>query len=464
MKQTATQVVKTLQDAGFQAVFAGGCVRDMLLNRVPNDYDVATDATPDQVEKLFDKTVAVGKSFGVVVVLKNSFEVEVATFRNDGQYSDGRHPENVTFSTMEKDAKRRDFTMNALFLDPVTNVLYDFVNGEQDLKDKVLKFVGDPYNRLTEDKLRMLRTVRFAARYGFTVDPNSWDAVKQNADQIDQVSNERVFSELTKMFVSNHPDQALDLLYEAGLLQEVLPEVFALKKVEQGLKYHWREARVCKLGSFEPFEPFDPNNSEHLDPEKYVLDRGDTFVHTKLVMTFTRPDPVMRWGALLHDVGKPSTFRMRKGNHTFYGHEEVGEKLADKVLRRFKTSNEFRAAVTYLVRDHMRFFNVSKMKTATLKRMFREPFYLDLQELHKADVQSSDGNLAMYEYAVEKYAELSKSLKLEPLLSGYDLMALGLKPGPVFKKLLRDVETLQLENKLTTKDQALEYVKEHNNE
>lgn len=425
MEKTATQIVKKLQEAGFKAVFAGGCVRDSLLALTPKDYDVATSATPDQVEALFDKTLAIGKSFGVIVVLENGYSIEVATFRTDGNYSDGRRPDSVKFSTMEEDAKRRDFKINGMFFDPISGICHDYVGGRQDLENRVIKFIGNPYDRIADDKLRMLRAIRFAVKYDFTISETSFDAIKQQADQIYQVSPERIFEELTKMFILDNPGKALDLLYESGLLQQILPEVAVLKGVEQGKKYH---------------------------PE------GSVFIHSKLVMFFVKNDPILRWSALLHDIGKKTTFRIRQGRPTFYGHEEAGSIAANKIILRFKASNEFRATVVCLVRNHMKFFNITNMKKATLKRLFREPFYLSLQELHKADLLGSCGELLTYNYACTKYNELSNELEQKLLISGYDLIALGLKPNPEFKKILRNVETLQLEGKLTSKEEALEYV------
>jgi len=425
--QLATQIVITLQANGFKAVLAGGCVRDSFLNLVSEDYDIATDATPDEIEALFPHTIPVGKSFGVVVVVLEGIEFEVATFRSDGTYSDGRRPDTITFTTMEEDAKRRDFTINGLFHDPVTAITYDFVGGMVDLKNRVLRFIGNPHERIEEDKLRMLRFIRFALRFALSMDAASCGAINKHATDIKQISAERIGEELVKIFTGPSPDKALELLHESGLLQEVLPEVAALKGLEQGEKYH---------------------------PE------GNVFEHTKLVMKAVAPSMIRRFGALLHDVGKPSAFRMRDGKHTFYGHETLGADIADHILKRLKFSNEDRAAVVYLVRNHMRFFNIERMKTAKIKKLFREPLYFDLQELHKADVEGSNKDLSTYYVAVERYAELCATLAPPKLLTGYDLLALGLKQGPHFKTILSKVEDLQLENILNTKEEALAYVQQ----
>ena len=430
MKQHAIEIVKKLQNAGYEAVFAGGCVRDMLLNRTPHDIDIATSAEPQEVELLFEKTVPVGKSFGVVRVLVDGFEFEVATFRMDGNYSDGRRPDNVEFCSMEEDAKRRDFTINGMFYDPVAVKLLDFVGGEDDLDNGVLKFIGKPALRIKEDKLRLLRALRFQAQLGFEfeLEAESWKAVVHHAAKVKEVSVERVFEELTKMFLCKHPAAVLRQLQNSTLLVHLLPEVGHLINTQQGEQYH---------------------------PE------GDVFEHTCLVMVHTPPDPVLRWSALLHDIGKPNTYAVRKHKHTFYGHESVGAVIADKMLRRFKCSNEFKANVISLVKSHMYFFNMKQMKKHTLKRFFRQPFYQQAQMLHRADLLGSCGDLTTYHFAVKKFAELCETLNPPPVLSGYDLIVLGYKPGPTYRQILTAVENQQLSGKLTTYEEAVQFVQDN---
>jgi len=424
----AIPIIETLRNAGFQAVFAGGCVRDRLLGLKPKDIDITTDATPEQVEELFEKTITVGKQFGVIKVIgKKGLDLDVATFRKEGNYTDDRHPESVTFCSMKEDAYRRDFTINGMFYDPTEDKLIDFVGGQADLLEGVIRFIGNPHKRIAEDKLRMLRALRFATRLNFTIEKDSYAAIVLFAKEILKVSSERIFDELTKMFTSDAPDKALDLLQDTGLLKYILPEVQKLVGVEQGEKYH---------------------------PE------GNTFFHTKLVMKYSLPTEEARWGALLHDIGKPTTFRIRKGRPTFYGHEDVGADLADNVMRRMKVKNAFRTAVVYLVKDHMKFFSVQNMKLATVKRFMREPLFMNLLALHKADILGSNGDLQNYNYAYTKYAELAQDLNPPALLTGYDLLNMNLTSGPLFKKILKKVETQQLENKLKTKEDAINFAQQ----
>ena len=429
LEQTAIEIIKKLQNAGFQAVFAGGCVRDKLLNHIPKDYDIATNATPSDIKKYFN-TLPLGENFGVIVVLMNNFQFEVATFRKDGVYLDGRHPENVTFATMEEDANRRDFTINALFYDPIKNKIYDYTNGINDLKNGVIRFVGDPYKRINNDKLRLLRAIRFASKYNFTFAPKTQKSLIDSAHQIDLkkfVTPERIREELVKMFTHSYPEKALQLLYDTTLLKQILPEVANLKGVEQSKEYH---------------------------PE------GDVFQHTKNVLKYIAPTTIKRLGALFHDIGKYDTFKIRKGRPTFYGHENVGAELTDKIMKRLKFSNEIRNAVVHLVKNHMKFLHASKMKTSTLKKFLRDPLYLDLLELHYADTMGSNKNFETYNFCVKKKIEFANTLSIK-LLTGRDLLALGLPQGSLYRKLLNMVENLQLEGKLTTKKEALEFIRNY---
>src|SRR5215831_3397733 len=379
-KQHATAIIRTLREHGFQAYLCGGCVRDLLLGRPPADYDVATDATPQQVMRIFPETYAVGAQFGVVLVPIPQADgteasvaervpaptdlalapakdqaIEVATFRSDVGYSDGRHPDRVLFSRDPRsDVERRDFTINGLLLDPMSNEVLDYVGGRADLAAQVVRAIGDPERRFAEDKLRMLRAVRFAARFGYAIAPPTFAAIRLLASQIDQVSQERVRDELTKMLTEGHAHRAFQLLDDSGLLREVLPEISAMKGVEQPPQYH---------------------------PE------GDVFVHTLLLLkNLPHPTPrTLAWGALLHDVGKPPTFRVAPDRIRFDGHVEVGVKMAEAICRRLRFSNEETEQILALVENHMRFADVLRMKESTLKKFLRMPHFAEHLELHRID-------------------------------------------------------------------------------
>lgn len=485
MWPAAYKTVQTLKAAGYQAVFAGGCVRDLYLCRMPKDIDIATSAKPWEVELLFPKSIAIGKAFGVITVQQGSFSFEIATFRKDGHYEDGRHPESVEFCEMEEDAKRRDFTINGLFYDPnQEDPMYfqlerviDYVGGIEDLRKGVIRFIGDPKERIREDKLRMLRAIRFAARYNFRIELASMKAIWNNASSILQVSAERIREEILQILCSPKPYDALQAFMDSGLLPYVLPEVSQLVGVKQGTKYHWKEAKIQKIIRYTrvlsvisvkrrilelgPYESFDPNNPEHLDPEKYIFHPGDAWEHTKIVTSYVPSTPVMRIAALLHDIAKPQTFKIRHERPTFYGHEDRGEIIAREILTRLKCSNDFIAEVTWLVRNHMKFFQIKNMKRATLIKLFRQPYFLSLLDLHYADIMGSNGDLNQWNYAKEKYEELKSSFNPVALLNGDDLTALGFTPGPLYRDILRHVETLQLEGALKTPEAAKEFVLQH---
>lgn len=446
IREHAIQIVRLLRAAGYQAYLCGGCVRDLLLGREPADYDVTTDATPKEVMRLFPETYAVGAQFGVVLIPlpEDSFEglpaedaqfsdhpnvVEVATFRSDIGYSDGRHPDQVRFSqNPQEDVERRDFTINGLLLDPMSNDVLDFVGGREDLKQRVVRAIGDPERRFTEDKLRMLRAVRFAARFDYEIEPLTFAAIQKLASQIHQVSRERVRDELTKMLTEGQARSAFLLLDKSGLLREVLPEVDAMKGVEQPPQYH---------------------------PE------GDVFVHTLLLLErLPRPVPrTLAWGALLHDVGKPPTFRVAPDRIRFDGHVEVGVKMAERICRRLRFSNDDTEQIVALVNNHMRFADVPRMKESTLKRFMRLPRFDEHLELHRLDCQSSHGDLTTYNLTREKLLEIpAENIRPAPLLTGKDLIAAGYEPGPQFKEILSIVEDAQLEGKLLSREQAIEFV------
>ncbi|HUK47226.1 MAG TPA: CCA tRNA nucleotidyltransferase [Terriglobales bacterium] len=465
-KSFAITIVRTLRDRGHQAFLVGGCVRDLLLGREPADYDVATDATPDEVMRIFPETYAVGAQFGVVLVpvpgrgneasSSNSVDsskrhsepalvgeesavpghchkscVEVATFRCDIGYSDGRHPDSVRFSRdPREDVRRRDFTINGLLLDPLTNEVLDYVHGQQDIKSKIIRAIGDPELRFTEDKLRMLRAMRFASRFEYEIESATFAAIQKLASQIDQVSRERVRDELTRMLTEGHARRAFELLDHTGLLRQVLPEIDAMKGVEQPPEFH---------------------------PE------GDVFVHTLLMLEkLLHPCPaVLAWGVLLHDVGKPPTFRRAPDRIRFDEHARVGTKMAEAICRRLRFSQDEIKQISALVANHMRFMDVERMNSSTFKKFIRLPQFDQHLELHRIDCQSSHRNLRLYNFTREKIKELPpEEIRPRPLLTGDDLVAAGYSPGPYFKEILSAVEDAQLDGRLHSSSEAKQFVRQ----
>lgn len=445
MVQTfAISIIQTLRQHGFQAYLAGGCVRDLLLQRAPADFDVATSATPRQVMQIFPETYAVGARFGVVLVplpeserenalasaMPKAQVIEVATFRSDLGYSDGRHPDEVRFSQdPREDAARRDFTINGMMLDPVTGEVLDFIGGQEDLNAGIIRAIGEPARRFAEDKLRMLRAVRFAARFDYQIENETLAAIESHARDIQVVSRERVRDEITKMLTEGHGRRAFLLLDQTGLLAQVLPEISAMKGVEQPPEYH---------------------------PE------GDVFMHTLLLLDYLpQPcSPTLAWGALLHDVGKPATFRVAPDRIRFDGHVDVGVKIAEAVCDRLRFSKHDTAQILALVDNHMRFGHVSRMKESTLKRFMRLPGFDEHLALHRADSLASHGNLSTYEFLQNKLMEIPpQTFRPAPLITGDDLIAAGYAPGPGFRGILEAVEDAQLEGLLLSHDSALEFVK-----
>lgn len=443
MKDLATSIVQTLRQRGFQAYLVGGCVRDLLLGRQPKDYDVATNATPDQVMSIFPETYAVGAQFGVVLVpdesrgpdsegegSSKSHAVEVATFRSDIGYSDGRHPDEVRFSrSPREDVARRDFTINGMLLDPISGEVLDYVGGREDLAAGIIRTIGDAEDRFSEDKLRMLRAVRFAARFGYTIEPATFAAMQKLADQIQMVSRERVRDELTRMLTEGQARRAFLLLDESGLLRQVLPEISRMHGVEQPPEFH---------------------------PE------GDVFVHTLLLLeNLPQPCPAtLAWGALLHDVGKPATFRVAPDRIRFDNHVEVGVKIAEEICRRLRFSNDETTQILALVDNHMRFGDALRMKESTLKKFIRMPGFEEHMALHRADCLASHRNLSTYEFIQQKREEIPpEKMRPSPLVTGDDLIAAGHVPGPRFREILTAVEDAQLEGRLPSRDAALEFVR-----
>lgn len=443
LKEFATSIVQTLRQRGFQAYLVGGCVRDLLLGREPKDYDVATDATPKQVMEIFPETYAVGVQFGVVLVpapesdratisdegSAKSNAVEVATFRSDIGYSDGRHPDEVRFSKApQEDVARRDFAINGMLLDPINGEVLDFVGGRKDLDAGIVRTIGDPEKRFGEDKLRMLRAVRFAARFEYQIEPATFAAMRKLAEQIRVVSRERVREELTRMLTEGHARRAFLLLDQSDLLKQVLPEISAMKGVEQPPEFH---------------------------PE------GDVFVHTLLLLdNLPQPCPMtLAWGALLHDVGKPPTFRVAE-RIRFDGHVEVGVKMAEEICARLRFSNDETEQILALVDNHMRFGHATRMKESTLKKFIRMPRFDEHLALHRADCLASHRNLATYEFVQQKKEEIPpEKMRPQPLVTGDDLIAEGHSPGPKFREILTAVEDAQLEGRLGSRDAALEFVR-----
>jgi len=430
--ETAREIAHRLRETGHRALFAGGCVRDTLLGRevsgAPHDYDIATSARPADVLRLFPDAQLVGAQFGVVVVEG----VEVATFRNDGSYLDGRRPESVTYSDdPETDAQRRDFTINGMFQEPESGEVLDYVGGQADLAAGVIRAIGDPARRFAEDKLRLLRAVRFAARFRFEIEPATLSAIRAAAPGIAEVSRERIGDELTKMLTEGQPRRAFELLHETGLLAETLPEIAAMRGVEQPPQFH---------------------------PE------GDVWVHTLMMIEGLRnPTPTLAWGVLLHDVGKPPTFQapQHPGDRIRFNHHvAVGARMAEAICERLRFSNRDTERIVALVENHMRFGDVEKMKDSTLKRLLRLDGFDEHLALHRLDCLSSHRDLSAYDFVQQKLREIPpEQVSPPPLVTGHDLIAMGYQPGPAFAEMLRAVEDAQLEGQLHTPTEAQEWVR-----
>lgn len=432
-REQAERICARLRDAGYQALFNGGCVRDIILGREPSDYDVSTDARPERVQQLFPGSIPVGAQFGVVIVVKDGVQVEVATFRSDIGSADGRHPVRVEFSNSpDEDVRRRDFTINGLLMDPRDGNVLDFVGGQADIKARIVRAIGEPEVRFEEDKLRMLRAVRFAARFDYSIEPRTFAAIRKLASQIEQVSKERVRDELSKMLDEGAARRAFESLDETGLLREVLPEVARMKGVQQPAQFH---------------------------PE------GDVWTHT-LLMIEKLPAGAPRtlaWGVLLHDVGKPPTFRAPAGPSDrirFDDHVEVGVRITEEICRRLRFSNEDTEQIVSLVANHMRFKDVPNMRDSTRKRFARLPHFEQHLELHRLDCLSSHGSLSSYDFVRGFLAETPpEAVHPARLVTGEDLKNMGFQPGPQFKEILSAVEDAQLEGKIASRREALDFVR-----
>src|SRR5437870_4757288 len=430
MEEAARKVAARLRDAGHIAYFAGGCVRDMVRGLAPKDYDIATDARPEVVQRIFPRTYAVGAHFGVIIVLENDFQFEVATFRSDEAYIDGRHPTAVHFSSPKEDAGRRDFTINGMFYDPVAEEVIDFVGGRADIAAKLVRAIGDPTQRFAEDRLRMLRAVRFATVLDYQIDNKTWDALVANAPSINQISAERIRDELVRIFLSSNRVRGWDLLDSSGLMRAILPELEAMKGVLQPGHFH---------------------------PE------GAVFVHTRLMLSIL-PEKVsapLVFAVLFHDVAKPVTATVDKtGRIRFNEHDRIGAQMTEAIMRRLRFSGAEIDATIEMVRQHMVFKDAPNMRVAKLKRFMARPTFEDELELHRVDCESSHRILDNYEFLLRKREEFANEPIIPPpLVRGDDLIALGLKPGPKFGEILEAVETRQLEGTLRTRDEALDWVK-----
>jgi len=430
-RDAALHLARQLTHAGHQALFAGGCVRDKLLGHEPKDYDIATSARPQEVLGIFPGSNEVGAHFGVVIAKHHGHHVEIATFRTDGSYKDGRRPESVTFSTAEEDAQRRDFTINGLFENPETGQVIDYVGGLADLKNGVLRAIGDAEARFCEDALRLLRAVRFSTRLGFQIAAGTRKALEDRADLLAQIAPERIRDEFSKTLTGPRRREGLELLVDTGLIRHIVPEVLAMIGCEQPPEWH---------------------------PE------GDVYTHTRIMLDLLEPGAPLELclAVLLHDIAKPptQTFDEAAGRIRFNGHDALGAEMAEGILRRLKYPNDVIAAVVPMVARHMQFMNVQQMRTARLKRFMAEPTFPQEMELHRVDCASSNGFTDNYEFLRVKESEFSaEPLIPPPLVSGRDLIALGLEPGPCFKEILETVQTEQLEGRILDRDAALAYLR-----
>ena len=440
-RKEATEIVRILQDKGFTAYFAGGCVRDSIRGQTPLDYDIATNAHPDQVEQVFEKTRAVGSHFGVILVFKGAYAFEVATFRNEGSYSDGRHPDSVEFSSPQEDAMRRDFTINGLFENPITGEIIDYVEGKKDITQKVIRAIGEPHKRFSEDHLRLLRAVRFSARLDYQIDERTLDALQKSVanNDLKKISAERIRDEFSLMMLDKNRLAAFDLLVETGLIESIIPEILDLKGCEQPPQFH---------------------------PE------GDVFIHTRMMVEeygkSAPPSDInplhVILSILLHDIAKPATFSYDEleDRIRFNGHDKAGAEMANVILRRLKYPNNTIEAVSSIVENHMAFKDVQHMRVAKLKRFMGRETYPDEMELHRIDCLCSWGGLDNYEFLMAKQEEFANEPIIpQPLINGHDLMNRGVKAGPRIGAILRDVQDLQLEGSIKERNAALQWVDDH---
>ena len=430
-KAAAIDIIGKLQEKGHIAYLAGGCVRDMLRGETPKDYDIATSALPEEITSIFTKTREVGVHFGVVIVIVKNQAFDVATFRNDGSYKDGRHPEEVTFSTPQDDTARRDFTVNGIFFDPISEKYIDFVEGKSDIDKKVIRAIGEPNLRFQEDHLRLLRAIRFAARFDYEIEAETWNSIKSNASGISKISKERIRDELTKILLNENRVLGFDLLVESGLMEHIIPQILQLKGCEQPPQFH---------------------------PE------GDVFVHTRLMLSLLKDAPSIELvlSVLLHDIGKPATYSFDEeaDRIRFNGHDKLGAEMSEQILRDLKFSNSIIEDVVQMVANHMTFKDVQKMRQSKLKRFMSRSTFNDEIELHRVDCLGSWGGLDNYDFLNKKMVEFANEPIIpQPLLTGKDLIELGWSPGPDLGQTLNSVQDMQLEGKLNSKDEALDWIK-----
>ena len=429
-REKAISIVQGLRREGHEAYFAGGSVRDMLLGKEPQDYDIATSARPEDVQRIFPDTVPVGAQFGVILVLIDGQPFEVASFRDDGPYLDGRRPSQVRYGSLEEDVRRRDFTINGMVYDPVADRVIDLVEGRRDLEQGRIRAIGDAVQRFQEDRLRMIRAVRFAASLDFVIEDATFAAIQQLGPAITHIAWERIGDEITRILTEGGARRGFELLDQSGLLKVLLPEIDALKGTWQSPDYH---------------------------PE------GDVFTHTMLLLGHLKaPSETLAYGCLLHDVAKPICFRRDGDRVTFYGHTEKGAAMAEEILKRLKRGRALWERVSYLVRHHLRLVQAPNMRVSTLKRFLREDGIEELLELARIDALSSNGDLSYYRFCMERLTALEQEeMRPAPLLRGGDLIDLGLAPGPLFAQILRQVEDRQLGGELRSREEALEWVR-HN--
>jgi len=432
LRFNADNIVRNIRSNGYEAFFVGGCVRDLLMSTDPKEYDITTNAKPEEISKIFKKTIPIGENFGVVLVLYNGFQFEVATYRKDLGYSDGRHPDEVEYSkSVQEDVLRRDFTINGILLDPMQGRFIDHVGGKDDIEKGIIRTIGDPHKRFEEDKLRMLRAVRFSARFKFKIDSATSDAIVKSCSKINDVSPERIRDEIIKIITQDNPGLGVNLLSKLGLLKEVLPEVEAMQGVKQPEEFH---------------------------PE------GDVFLHTCLVLdklfenTNGNYSQELAMGALLHDVGKPPTFTV-SDRIRFNAHDRVGADMSSNICKGLRFSNKQIDRIYSLIKEHLRFKDVFKMKKSTLKRFLATPYFHEHLELHRADCLASHGMLDAYSLVLEKLDELEEEdIKPAPIVTGKDLISLGYTPGPIFSDILDYLDEAQLEGIISNKGEAIDYI------
>ena len=426
LRKNAEEIVRTLTEKGYIAYFAGGCVRDMIMSIEPKDYDITTNAKPEDIKRLFKRTILVGEKFGVIVVVKDGINYEVATFRSEIGYKNGRHPDKVIFTDEKEDVKRRDFTINGLLFDTLENRIIDYVGGKDDINNKIIRTIGNPFERFNEDKLRMMRAVRLAVKFDFDIEENTFNAVKCKGFEISEISKERIRDELVKILTEGAAERGIKLLDKAGMLKVILPEVADMKGVEQPKIFH---------------------------PE------GDVFTHTVLMLDLMEnPSVELAMAVLLHDIGKPETFEV-KDRIRFNEHTDVGVKIASDICKRLRFTNKEIEYILNLIKNHLKFKDVMKMKKSTLKRFLSMDKFEEHLELHRLDCLASHKNLANWEYCKKMMKEITiEEVKPERLINGDDLINAGFTPGPLFKEILNYIEDEQLEGRIKDKNEAMNLV------